>query len=120
MQFLVIESHPENVSDLRLATPFQQLLDYVSTIDLDALDQTDHGHVPFVVIILKYVESWKADQEGKLPQSYQERQELIKKIRAGMRTPDEENFEEAISNVWRLANTNKVHQLNREHHFHQF
>lgn len=85
-------------------------MDYASSIDLDSLDQTDHGHVPFVVIILKYVEAWKADHEGKLPQSYQERQELIKKIRADMRTPDEENFEEAISNVWRLANTNSVSQ----------
>jgi amyloid beta precursor protein binding protein 1 len=105
---IVIETHPENVIDLRLSNPFQQLSDYISTFDLDNLDQTDHAHVPFVIIILKYVEVYKAEHEGQLPQTYSQRQELIKMIRQGMRTPDEENFEEAIANVWRLAPSNNV------------
>ncbi|KAI8984578.1 Appbp1-Uba3-Nedd8, an E1-ubiquitin-like protein complex with Atp [Mycotypha africana] len=104
----IIESHPENTVDLRLACPFKQLVDYVATIDLDKMDQTDHSHVPFVVVILKYVEAWKAKHDGKAPQNYQERQELIKDIRAGMRTPEEENFEEAISHVWRLSNSDTI------------
>lgn len=104
----MIETHPENVIDLRLSSPFIQLSEYVSTFDLDKLDQTDHGHVPFVIIILKYVEAYKAENQGQLPQTYAQRQELIKKIREGMRTPDEENFEEAIANVWRLSPCNNV------------
>lgn len=56
---IVIDTHPENAVDLRLGCPFTELLDYVDTIDLDQLDQTDHGHVPFVVILLKYVNEWK-------------------------------------------------------------
>ncbi|KAI8329186.1 amyloid beta precursor protein-binding protein 1 [Blakeslea trispora] len=104
----VIETHPENVADLRLSCPFQQLLDYVDTFDLDSLDQTDHAHVPFVVILLKYAKAYEAAHEGKAPQTYQERQELIKMLREHMRTPDEENFEEAIANVWRLASSSNV------------
>lgn len=104
----VIETHPENATDLRLSSPFQQLSDYVSTFDLDKLDQTDHSQIPFVVIILIYVEAWKAEHEGQAPQTYQQRQEFIKKLRAGMRTPDEENFEEAITNAWRLSPSSPV------------
>lgn len=108
MAKIVIETHPENVADLRLSCPFQQLLDYVDTFDLDSLDQTDHAHVPFVVILLKYAKAYEAAHEGKAPQTYQERQELIKMLREHMRTPDEENFEEAIANVWRLASSSNV------------
>lgn len=61
----VIESHPENVIDLRLTAPFKQLNEYVDTFDLDALDQTDHAHVPFVVVILKYIDAWKAEVKQK-------------------------------------------------------
>ncbi|KAI9480556.1 MAG: NEDD8-activating enzyme E1 regulatory subunit-like protein [Benjaminiella poitrasii] len=104
----IIETHPENITDLRLNCPFQQLSDYVATFDLDSLDQTDHSQVPFVVILLKYVELWKSEHEGQSPQTYQQRQEFIKLLRADMRTPEEENFEEAISNVWRLASTTSI------------
>ncbi|KAI8645748.1 NEDD8-activating enzyme E1 regulatory subunit-like protein [Parasitella parasitica] len=104
----VIEAHPENALDLRLSCPFQQLTDYVSTFDLDKLDQTDHSHVPFIVVILIYVEAWKAEHDGQAPQTYQQRQEFLEKLRAAMRTPDEENFEEAIANVWRLSPSNPI------------
>lgn len=40
------------------------------------------------------------------PASYSERNQLKECIRKGMRTVDEENFEEALANVWRLATTN--------------
>ncbi|KAG1171842.1 hypothetical protein G6F70_006701 [Rhizopus microsporus] len=103
----IIESHPENAMDLRLSCPFRELCEYASSFDLDALDQTDHSHVPFVVIILKYVEAYKA-KYGQAPQSYEERKELIDMIKSGMRTADEENFQEALSHVWRLSSTNHI------------
>lgn len=77
----------------------------MDTIDLDQLDQTDHGHVPFVVILLKYVKEWKLQHDNQPPASYSERNQLKENIRKGMRTVDEENFEEALANVWRLAST---------------
>ncbi|KAI8092661.1 ThiF family protein [Halteromyces radiatus] len=104
----IIETHPENVIDLRLTQPFPQLMEYVKTFDLDALDQTDHAHVPFIVILLIFVEKWKAEHDGKLPQSYAERNELKSLVQANMRTVDEENFEEAISNIWRLSGGNNI------------
>lgn len=103
----IIESHPENAMDLRLSCPFRELCEYASSFDLNALDQTDHSHVPFVVIILKYVEAYKA-KHGQAPRSYEERKELVDMIKSGMRTADEENFQEALSHVWRLSSTDHV------------
>ena len=77
--------------------------------DLDSLDQTDHGQVPFVVILLKYLDDWKKqDSTIQLPLSFQQRKELESKIKAGKRTPDEENFDEALANIWRLGSTENV------------
>jgi amyloid beta precursor protein binding protein 1 len=108
MHSIVIETHPENATDLRLSCPFQQLKDYVETFDLKTLDQTDHAHVPYVIVLLKYVDDWKKEHDGQAPKTYAERKELGEKIRAGMRTPDEENFEEAIANLWRLTASTSV------------
>ncbi|CAO3615632.1 unnamed protein product [Cunninghamella echinulata] len=100
----MIETHPENVIDIRLSDPFPQLSDFTSSFaDLSTLDQTDHAHVPYIIILLIFAEKWKANHDGKLPQNYSERNELKAQIRATMRTVDEENFEEAISNIWRLS-----------------
>ncbi|KAI9496705.1 putative NEDD8-activating enzyme E1 regulatory subunit [Zychaea mexicana] len=110
----VVETHPENVIDLRLGCPFKELLAYVDTIDLDSLDQTDHGHVPFVVVLLKYVNVWKEQHNGQTPQTYGERNELKNLIKSGMRKSDEENFEEAVANVWRLSSTSTVDSSVRE------
>ncbi|KAI8971404.1 ThiF family protein [Pilobolus umbonatus] len=104
----VIEAHTENMVDLRLSSPFHQLADYVSGLDFDQLDQTDHAHIPFVVVILKMVDKWKKLHQGNAPKSYAERKEFTEMIRSQMRTPDEENFHEAIANVWRLGSSDKA------------
>jgi NEDD8-activating enzyme E1 regulatory subunit len=56
-----VETHPENIVDLRLDTPFPALEQYAKTFNFDALDSMDHAHVPYVVILLKYLEQWKQD-----------------------------------------------------------
>ena len=56
----VIETHPENSSDLRLDMPFPTLLDYVKEFDFDNMDSSEHGHVPFVVVLQHYLQLWKS------------------------------------------------------------
>ncbi|KAG2216999.1 hypothetical protein INT45_003037 [Circinella minor] len=104
----IVETHPENTVDLRLGCPFPELSKYVKSIDLDSLDQTDHSHIPFVVVLLKYIQKWEETHDGMPPTSYEDRNELKKLLREGMRTSDEENFEEAISNVWRLTSSDTI------------
>lgn len=105
----MIETHPDNVVDLRLSKPFQQLTEYVSTFDFDKLDQTDLGQVPYVVVLLKYIELWKKEDSSiQVPLSYTQKKELVERITAGKRTPDQENFDEAIANAWRLCSAERV------------
>ncbi|KAI9289365.1 NEDD8-activating enzyme E1 regulatory subunit [Umbelopsis sp. AD052] len=104
----IIETHPENFSDLRLDMPFPAFLDYVKEFDFDKMDSSEHGHVPFLVVLQHYLQVWKAAHDGKLPASYSERNEFKELLKKDMRSYDEENFEEAISHVWRLASTSGV------------
>ncbi|CAO3683034.1 unnamed protein product [Umbelopsis vinacea] len=104
----IIETHPENTSDLRLDVPFPPLLEYITKFDFDKMDSAEHGHVPFVVVLQHYLQVWKASHGGNLPKTYAERNEFKELLKANMRSIDEENFEEALANVWRLASPTSV------------
>lgn len=55
----VIDSHSETTPSLRIDKPFPALLEYALSLDLDNMDQTDHGHIPYVVILVRVLEEWK-------------------------------------------------------------
>jgi len=113
----IIESKPENmVEDLRLAScsegrgggggcGFSELWDLAEGIDLDALDERDHGHVPFVVILLKALDRWRMDvtsmdgdgDKHRLPKTFAEKNEFKSVIRSMSRDINKEvNFIEAM------------------------
>ena len=51
--FLVIESKPDNpADDLRMFTPFPELLAYADSIKLEGLDSAHHSHVPYLLNML--------------------------------------------------------------------
>jgi NEDD8-activating enzyme E1 regulatory subunit len=56
---VVVETHPEDVVDLRLDCPWPELAKLASTIDLSEMDDFEHGHVPYIFILLKFLEQWK-------------------------------------------------------------
>ncbi|GFR05999.1 NEDD8-activating enzyme E1 regulatory subunit [Trichonephila clavata] len=93
----IIESRPENeFHDLRLDRPFPTLREYVDSIDLEKLTDQEHSHIPFVVILLKYLDSWKNRNNDEIPKNMVGKKLLKAEIVAGMRKKDEEeNFEEA-------------------------
>ncbi|PKK76763.1 NEDD8-activating enzyme E1 regulatory subunit-like protein [Rhizophagus irregularis] len=104
----VVETHPENVIDLRLDVPFPALEQYVNTFNFETLDSMDHAHVPYVVILLKYLKQWKQDHDGKLPSTSAERNEFKQLVQSGRRNVDEENFDEALASVWKACAATKV------------
>ena len=55
----VVESHPDNTPSLRVDTPFPALVDYAMSIDFENMDITDHGHIPYVVILVRVLGEWK-------------------------------------------------------------
>jgi amyloid beta precursor protein binding protein 1 len=86
----VIETHPDNqIPDLRLDKPFPSLKKYVDSIDLEAMEYKDHAHVPYLIVLYKYLQQWKAEHNGQLPESYKEKEVFRSTIRKGMFTNSE-------------------------------
>ena len=57
----VVESHPDNaLSDLRLDDPFPALVDFCDNLDLESMSKKDHSHTPWLVLIYKHLQQWKA------------------------------------------------------------
>jgi hypothetical protein len=56
---LVVESHPDTAPSLRIDKAFPALVEYAMSIDFENMDITDHGHIPYVVILVRVLEEWK-------------------------------------------------------------
>lgn len=104
--FPVVDTHPDETAttDLRLLSPWPELQDFARemTNEIDTMDNHDHGHLPYVVILLHFLEKWK-EAHGSYPTKYADKTQFKKIVAAGARTdnPDggEENFEEAVAAV---------------------
>jgi len=72
------------------------------------MDDEQHGHVPYVLVLLHYLEQWKAEHAGKVPDNYKEKAAFRDMVRQGMRTSNaeggEENWEEAVAAVLKSLN----------------
>jgi hypothetical protein len=56
---LVVDSHSETAPSLRIDKPFPALLEHAMSLDLDSLEDIDHGHIPYVVILVRAMGEWK-------------------------------------------------------------
>lgn len=99
-----IQSKPadKEIDDLRLAEPFEELEKYALDFDMAPLDSLQHGHVPYVVVLIKALHAWKESHEGKMPSSFAEKDEFKASIKAMARDASKEaNFREAIENSFK-------------------
>jgi len=99
----IIEPHSETFPSLRLTRPFPALAEWAKSIDYDALDPTEHAHIPFPIILVKVTENWRAEHNGELPKDREEKQQFKSQIRDLQKKIDEENFEEAEAQSWRIG-----------------
>ncbi|KAK0714953.1 nedd8-activating enzyme E1 regulatory subunit-like protein [Lasiosphaeris hirsuta] len=105
--FPIVDTHPDETAttDLRLLSPWPELVEFAKgmTKDIDTLDAYEHGHLPYVTILLHYLEQWKESHGGAYPLTYKEKIQFRKMIQAAARTDNaeggEENFEEAAAAV---------------------
>lgn len=105
--FPIVDTHPEaeKTVDLRLTNPWPELSEFAKgmTQDIDHLDNHEHGHLPYVVILLHYLEKWKETHDGQLPTEYKTklafRDVVAKAARTNNPEGGEENFEEAVAAV---------------------
>lgn len=93
----IIESKPENpADDLRIFTTFPELQAYADAIKLEGMDSATHSHVPYVVLLIKALDKWRAEHGGKAPESRADKDEFKKNIQAmAYDFSKDENFMEA-------------------------
>lgn len=110
--FPIVDTHPDPASttDLRLLSPWPELISLAKekTKDLDNMSDHEHGHIPYVLLLLHYLEEWKATHDGRPPQNYAEKSKFKELVRAGARTNNpeggEENYDEAVAAVLKTLN----------------
>ncbi|RKF62917.1 NEDD8-activating enzyme E1 regulatory subunit [Erysiphe neolycopersici] len=103
----IVNTHPEAQAntDLRLLNPWKELSEFSQglTKNIDQLNDHQHGHIPYVALLLHFLAEWKKSH-GSWPDSYSERMEFRKIVAASARTNTggrEENFDEAVAAVMR-------------------
>jgi amyloid beta precursor protein binding protein 1 len=72
--------------------------------DITKLDDHDHGHIPYVVLLLHYLDEWrKISHNNTNPSTFKEKTAFRDLIRSGARTSNpeggEENYDEAAAAV---------------------
>ncbi|KAK3203007.1 hypothetical protein GRF29_154g1505339 [Pseudopithomyces chartarum] len=110
--FPIVDTHPspETTTDLRLLKPWPELLQYAKdkTKDIDTMAADDHGHIPYIAILLHHLEEWKASHDGNVPKTYADKTAFRTLVKNATRTDNpeggEENFEEAVSAVLKSLN----------------
>ncbi|CEL09451.1 Putative Complex: human APP-BP1 binds to the amyloid protein [Aspergillus calidoustus] len=119
--FPIVETHPdpESTQDLRLLNPWPELAEAGASIsNLDSLDDHHHGHVPYVLLLLHYLETWKKTHNGNLPLNYKEKTEFRDLVRSSARTNNpqggEENYDEAVAAVLKSLNPFSLRSSTRE------
>lgn len=102
----VTQSHPDNaLEDLRLDQPFPELVNYFDKIEMSEMDNLNHSHTPYLVILYKALKTWQQQTGEHWPRNYKEKLQIKEIVRMGVMKNedgvplDEENFEEALRNV---------------------
>ncbi len=86
--------------------------------NLEALSDHNHGHVPYLLLLLHYLEKWKALHDGKYPENYKEKTAFREMVRNGTRVHNaeggEENYDEAVGAVLKSLNPSSLSSGVRE------
>lgn len=111
-----VDTHPEpeETEDLRLLKPWPELTTFmrVKTRDMDTISDHEHGHIPYVLLLLYYLEVWKESHDGRPPSGYQEKKSFKTLVEQGARKSSAEgageNFEEGIKAVNKSLNLPEI------------
>ena len=111
-EFPIVDTHPDPAStqDLRLLNPWPELVEFMhsKTKGIEKLNDHEHGHIPYLLLLLHYLERWKASHDGKVPGNYSEKSAFREMVRNGARVDNaeggEENFDEAVGAVLKSLN----------------
>ncbi|MCJ1316264.1 hypothetical protein MMC15_001585 [Xylographa vitiligo] len=122
LEFPIVDTHPDPLStqDLRLLNPWPELLDFMhaKTHNITELSDHEHGHIPYLLVLLHFLDEWKAQNDGRHPENYKEKSAFRAMVGNGARknNPEggEENFDEAIGAVLKSLNPPSISSGLRE------
>ncbi|KAK5117354.1 hypothetical protein LTR62_005971 [Meristemomyces frigidus] len=106
--FPIVETHPDPTSttDLRLLKPWPELSRFAKEktagFEEGTMSAHDKAHIPWLCLLLHYLEKWKQDHDGKVPEAFKEKTAFRETVRAG--DYNEENFDEACAAVLKSLN----------------
>ena len=84
----------------------------VKTHDLESLSAHEHGHIPYLLLLLYYLQKWKSSHAGRLPSGFPEKRAFRELVDKAMRRDNpegaEENFEEAVKAVNKSLNPPEI------------
>lgn len=108
----VIETHdPAKFFDLRIDKPWPELEAYANSVCLDKLDDTEHAHVPYIIIFIKALQSWRQSHDGRSPSNYSEKTQFRKYVESMSRDINyETNFIEAVKGIHRALQVTQIPQ----------
>nr|XP_019049437.1 amyloid beta protein binding protein 1 [Kwoniella bestiolae CBS 10118]OCF28367.1 amyloid beta protein binding protein 1 [Kwoniella bestiolae CBS 10118] len=104
----VVDTHPDTTHTLRLDEPFPSLEEHARSLDLSTMDSMEHSHIPWVVLLVRAASLWKESRGGKLPGTSEEKARFKKSIKEDMMKGDEENYEEALAQAYRVWSKSEV------------
>jgi amyloid beta precursor protein binding protein 1 len=106
----VVEAKPDQeIDDLRLSSPWPELLKFCETQDLDSMDEKTLYHTPYPIILILLVREWKK-KHGHLPTTRAERQDFVQMIISKCPSPlnENENFKEAVDKHFQACNLPEI------------
>lgn len=105
-EFPVVDTHPDpdTTLDIRLLAPWPELSAEVDALgDLPSMSDHDHGHIPYILILLHTLKVWKATHNDTYPSTFKDKTAFRDLVRSAARTNNpeggEENFDEACGAV---------------------
>jgi amyloid beta precursor protein binding protein 1 len=99
--------------------PWEELSNFAASLteSIESLSAYEHGHIPYVALLLHYLAEWK-QTHGSLPSTYKEKTAFRSTVAAGARTdtPEggEENFDEAVAAVLKTISSPSISSSVRE------
>lgn len=109
-EHLVIESKPadKEIFDLHLYAPFSGLSAYADGIQMEDSQDIYHAHVPYIVLLLKYVKEWE-ETHGHKPATFDEKELFKTFIKSKSRDFFQEmNYQEAVGKAYLCFITDPV------------
>lgn len=113
-EITVIETHTSQLFDLRIDKPWPELLELSNSYEFQTLDDSDHAHVPYVIILIQALRSWSDSHNGP-PSTMAEKRQFKKFVQEQSRNfTFETNFNEAVNSVFRAYQKTQIPSFIKE------